>query len=182
MRGSINRVVLTSAAALFAVLSAELVLSPAHAATSTSVDGHFKESYPQGQPPPTCFTGAPCGIGELKGFGKAAETFTFGGSDGRDPNGCNHIHGTTVIVLDDAARSQFTELEHDTVCTPGASHQAPGHFNSYGNPESFTGTWNFVGGSGTGVFASTCDGAGDVQGHFDGGTGIIDYMGSLVQC
>ena len=156
--------------------------APAQASTTITIDGHFKESYPLGQPPPVCFTGSPCGIGRLKGYGTAAETFSFGGVDGRDANGCALIHGTDVIELDDSQHSQFQEIEHDTICTPGGSHQAPGHFDSYGKPESVTGTWTVIPGSATGVFAGACAGSGQVSGGFAGGTGNIDYEGNLQPC
>ena len=158
-----------------------LVTMPASAATSTVIDGHFKETYPKAGPP-DCFTGSPCGRGNLKPDGDAAETFNFGGVDGHVTNGCALIHGTETITLADAESSSFQTLERDTTCNPGSSHQAPGHFGSYGNPESFTGTWTFVVGSGTGEFAGTCGGSGTDGGHFAGSAGIIDYTGMLTGC
>jgi len=159
------------------------IVVPANAATSVSIDGTFKESYPKGRPDqPACFTGQPCGLGQLHPYGKAAETFDFEGFDGKDANGCNHIHGTTTITLDDADRSSFQVHEADVECRPGNSHDAPGHFNSYGNPFEITGSWTFASGSATGTFADACGGSGDVDGEFAGSAGVLHYDGSLTFC
>ena len=156
-------------------------LQSAIASTTASITGRFHESYPKSGPP-NCFTGNPCGIGELHGYGQAAESFDLEGIDGRDANGCVHVHGTTTITLNDAQRSSFHVTERDVGCHPGDSHQAPGHFNSYGNPETFSGTWGFDPGTGTGVFAASCGGSGVDTATFSGSDGSVDYSGSLTLC
>jgi hypothetical protein len=165
---------------IFAIVTASLV-APASAATSTNISGHWKESYPKSGPP-DCFTSSPCGLGELSPYGSAAEAFSFGGSDGFDANGCEHLHGTTTITLADSARSSFETNEVDTICHPGNSHNSPGHVRSYGNPYTFTGTWSLVPESGTGIFSSACGGSGAADGNFAGSTGIIHYVGALSFC
>ena len=71
---------------------AALVLSVGVATASSAnrsiiIDGHFTETYPQGQggtggtSPHLCFNGD-FGSGMLKGFGKACEQFTFESFDG----------------------------------------------------------------------------------------------------
>src|SRR6266852_3713695 len=135
------------------------LVAPAGAATSTSVSGHWKESYPKSGPP-DCFTGSPCGLGTLSPYGSSAEAFAFEGSDGFDANGCDHTHGTTTITLADSAKSSFKAQEVDTDCSPGASRNAPGQLNSSGNPSNFTGTWTLELRTGTGIFSSLCGGSG----------------------
>ena len=165
---------------VFAIMTVALV-APAGAATSTSVSGHWKESYPKSGPP-DCFTGSPCGLGTLSPYGSSAEAFAFESSDGPDANGCDHTHGTTTITLADSVKSSFKAQEVDTGCSPGGSHNAPGQLNSSGNPSNFTGTWTLELGTGTGIFKSLCGGSGEAGGNFAGATGLIRYTGTLTFC
>ena len=102
------------------------------------IDGHFTETYPQGQGKLGDLTASLLqrrfGSGMLKGFGKACEQFTFESFDGFDANGCALFTGTVTFTLDDAQHSSFTEREQDASCQPGKSPQEEGHNVSYGNP------------------------------------------------
>ena len=160
------------------VAAVGILASPASAAT-TAIDGHFKETYPKKTDPPNCFTGAPCGLGHLRGLGQGAETFVFESSDGFDANGCETFHGTTTIALNDAQQSFFQIAETDKQCSPGKSHESPGQHRSFGNPFSFTGTWSVLPGTGTGIFANVCGGSGKSSGNFAGSVGAVEYSGSV---
>jgi hypothetical protein len=168
-------------AALLVLGATAALCSTSSAATVVTIDGHFSETVPKGGPPHLCFNGD-AGIGMLKGFGKACEQFTFESFDGIDANGCTMVTGTDTFTLDDAQRSSFTEREHDTACHPGNSPDAPGQTHAYGNPGSDTGTWTFLSGTGTGVFASACAGTGTLSLHFGGASGIPVYTGQLTLC
>ena len=173
MRRALFIIVVTAAVATQA--------STASAATTIVIDGHFTETQPKGAQGPRCFNGA-LGIGQLKGLGKACEEFSFESFDGFDANGCAMVTGTDTFTLNDAQRSSFTEREHDTACHPGNSQQAPGAERSYGSPGQDTGTWTFLPGTGTGVFASVRAGSGDLSLHFAGASGIPVYTGELTLC
>jgi hypothetical protein len=167
---------------MFIVVAAVAARASTAAATTTiTIDGHFKETQPKGAPPPLCFNGA-LGIGQLKGLGKACEQFTFESFDGFDANGCAMVTGTDTFTLDDAQQSSFTEREHDTACHPGNSQQAPGQRFSYGSPGVDSGTWRFLAGTGTGVFANVCAGSGDLSLQFGGAAGVPVYSGKLTLC
>jgi hypothetical protein len=153
----------------------------ASAATTITIDGHFTETVPLGGPTPLCFNGD-LGRGMLRGYGKACEQFTFESFDGFDANGCAMVTGTDTFTLDDAQRSSFTEREHDTACHPGNSQQAPGSARSHGNPGHDTGTWSFIPGTGTGIFANVCAGSGTLSLSFAGSTGVPVYTGQLTLC
>ena len=151
------------------------------------IDGHFTETYPQGQggtagtSPHLCFNGD-FGSGMLKGFGKACEQFTFESFDGFDANGCAVFTGTVTFTLDDAQHSSFTEREQDVSCQPGKSPQEEGHNVSYGNPTRDRGEWDFLAGTGTGVFANVCTGSGDARFHSAGAAFNGFYTGVLTLC
>jgi hypothetical protein len=164
------------------VLGAAAVLcSSSSAATVVTIDGHFTETVPKGSPPLLCFNGA-SGIGQLRGFGKACEQFTFESFDGFDANGCAMVTGTDTFTLADAQRSSFTEREHDAGCHPGNSQLAPGSEHRYFNTGSDIGTWSLLPGTGTGVFASACAGSGQLSLHYGGSTGVPVYTGQLTLC
>jgi hypothetical protein len=148
-----------------------------------TIDGHFKESRPGSGPPPLCFNGEPGGIGKLRGLGNACELWTFESFDGYDANGCVMVTGTDTFWLDDAQGSSFTEREHDTACHPGKMQDAPGQqTHAWGYPGADTGTWSFVSGSGTGIFANVCSGEGTLSLRFAGRTGIPTYTGTVSGC
>ena len=171
---------------------AALVLSVG-VATATSanrtiiIDGHFTETYPQGQggtggtSPHLCFNGD-FGSGMLKGFGKACEQFTFESFDGFNADGCALFAGTVTFTVDDARQSSFKEREQDASCHPGESPQEEGHNVSYGNPTRDRGEWTFLTGTGTGVFANVCTGSGEARFHSAGAVFNGFYTGVLTLC
>ena len=153
--------------------------STATAATTITINGQFREITTRVNTGPRCFNGA-VGIGQLQGYGKACEQFTYQSFDGYNADGCPMFTGTDTFTLNDAQRSSFTELEHETACFTAPN--APGQKRSFGNPGIITGTWTFVPGTGTGVFANVCAGSGSVSLHFAGAAGIADYTGELTRC
>lgn len=171
-----------------AALALSVGVATATGASQTiTIDGYFTETYPQGTggtgapSPHLCFNGD-SGSGMLKGFGKACEQFTFESFDGFDANGCALFTGTVTFTLADAQHSSFTEREQDAACQPGNSPQEEGHNVSYGHPAHITGTWNFLPGTGTGVFAGVCAGSGDVRFHEAGAAINGSYTGLLTLC
>jgi hypothetical protein len=168
---------------LIGVLCLGAFVIPAAQASSLTIDGHFKESYPKdGSQACVSPTGGTCGPGKLKGYGDATESFMELERLGIDENGCLLILASDTITLADAQQSSFTVIEHDTICNPGNSHGAPGHLVSYGNPTKFAGTWVYATGSGTGVFANACGGSGTDNTIFAGAAAIVDYVGTLTTC
>jgi hypothetical protein len=151
------------------------------------IDGHFTETYPQGTggtgspSPHLCFNGD-SGSGMLKGFGTACEQFAFESFEGFDANGCALFTGTVTFTLADAQHSSFAEREHDVQCHPPNWPQEEGENISYGHPFGITGTWNFLPGTGTGVFAGVCAGSGDVRFHTAGAAINGFYTGVLALC
>jgi hypothetical protein len=165
-----------------AALALSVGVATATGATGTIIiDGHFTEAYPKPTAPHLCFNGD-FGSGMLSGFGKACEQFTFESFDGFDADGCALFTGTVTFTLDDAQHNSFTEREQDASCQPGNSPQEEGHNFSYGNPTHDAGTWNFLPGAGTGVFADVCTGSGDVRFHSAGAAFNGFYAGVLTLC
>jgi hypothetical protein len=180
---------MTKSLSLLLIVGAVAFSTSTASAATITIDGHFKETTTLKGGPMPCFHGDPGGEGMLRGYGKACELFTFESFDGFDAFGCPVITGRDTITLGDAQHSSFTEREHDggdptavNHCTPGQSHEAPGHLVSYGNPGNNFGTWSLIPGTGTGIFAGACAGSGDLSFLITGAAGVFDYSGELVLC
>ncbi len=165
-----------------AVLVALVLAMPAGAST-IEFNATFMEQFQRGGPfPHECDGPAPpspgCfGGGQIRGFGKATETFVSNRDlTGPDENGCFHLTGTTTITLADGSGSLTTD-ESYTDCRPGNSGGAPGSEVSYGNPIKTVGTWTVIDASG--VFAGTEGSSGSVEVIFAGAALVIHYEGVL---
>jgi hypothetical protein len=180
---------MTKSLSLLVVVGAVAISASTASAATITIDGHFKETTTRKSGTTTCFHGESGGGGMLRDYGKACELFTFESFDGFDAFGCPVITGTDTITLDDPERSSFTEREHDggdpfahNHCTPGQSHEAPGHLVSYGNPGNNFGTWSLIPGTGTGIFAGACAGSGNVSFVVAGAAAVFDYSGDVMLC
>jgi hypothetical protein len=142
--------------------------SPTLAQTTISFHALFHEEFEGASPFQPCPTGdpaVPCGVGHIRGLGKATARFEFIG--GEPVDSCFNAIFVVTIALQDGSGTLEIE-EDDTFCTPGNSTNTPGNqLHSFGNPFSIEGTWVVV--SGTGVFAgatgggtNSSKGAGDV--------------------
>ena len=132
------------------------VASPAVALT-TGFDASFREQFEGAAPFKPCPTGGddPCGVGRIRGLGRATERFELEGEP-QEVDSCEHIMGTTTITLQDG-NGTLVIAEEETFCTPGNSTNTPGNqLHSFGNPGRAEGTWAVI--SGTGVFAGASGG------------------------
>ena len=163
-----------------AVAAATLIAfaSPTPAQTTMNFNALFHEEFEGAsafQPCPTGDPAEPCGVGHIRGLGKATARFEF--IDGEPVDSCFHAIFVVTITLQDGSGTLVID-EDDTFCTPGNSTNTPGsQLHSFGNPFSIEGTW--VVDSGTGVFAgatgggtNSSKGAGDV---------IIDKYAGTIQ-
>ena len=146
---------------------------PTLAQTTISFDALFHEEFAF-EPCPTGDPAEPCGVGHIRGFGKATVRFEF--ISGEPVDSCGHGIFVTTIALQDGSGTLVLE-EDDTFCNPGSSADAPGNqLHSFGNPFSIEGTWVVT--SGTGVFEGAT-GSGTNSGRA-GGDAIIDkYAGTI---
>jgi hypothetical protein len=156
---------------------------PAAGSTTLDFKATFKENYPKvgapiecngsGAVSPGCFGG-----GQIVGYGKAIESFTFLGLlDDPLPTGCiGRPYGTSTIELVDG-RGTLETYEEYLDCIPGASQDAPGHLISYGNPILTEGTYTITGG--TGVFEGA-SGSGAIDISFAGSALMVSYDGVIV--
>ena len=152
------------------------IASPTLAQTTTSIDANFHEQFEGAAPFKPCPTGGtdPCGVGSIKGLGKATERFVFESEE--DVDSCFHFQGTTTMTLQDGSGT-LVIAEEETLCTPGNSANAPGNMlHSFGNPGSAEGTWVAI--NGTGVFAGAAGGG--TLSYVSGGDAlIIRYFGTV---
>jgi mannose-6-phosphate isomerase-like protein (cupin superfamily) len=165
---------------LIAVTAAGAMLlafaSPTLAQTTVSIDADFHEQFEGAAPFKSCPTGGtdPCGVGRIKGFGKATERFVF--ESGEEVDSCFHYQGTTTMTLQDGSGT-LVIAEEETECYPGNSSDAPGNLlHSFGNPASAEGTWVVL--AGEGVFAGA-SGGGTLSYHAAGDALIIRYFGTV---
>jgi hypothetical protein len=144
-----------------------LCLAGPAAATTDAFEAVFRETFGQGA--------APSGVGNVRGV-SVTEVFTFQGEaltgDARCPA---RTTGSTVATWPDG--STLTTEEHWLICFPGWSRAAPGGLLSYGNPETSTGTYEIIGG--TGVFAGIT-GSGTVTAKIAGDILVIHYSGTVM--
>lgn len=164
--------------ALVAVVAITMLgfAAPAMAKTA-SFDANFKEGFEGAAPSKPCPTGGtdPCGVGRIKGFGVATETFELDPVEQGNP--CTDFTGTTTITLQDAGLSTLVIAEVDTECTPGNSTNTSGsQLHSFGNPVIGQGTWTVI--DGTGVFAGAT-GTGTTSYVGSGDALVIHYLGSV---
>lgn len=152
--------------AVFALASMSLLALHPAAASTTSFDAHFRETFHRGN--------APSGVGAIVGYGKATETFSA--YDELHEGNCNTFFGNTVITLVSDPSSTLTTDESDFTCTPGASREAPNDPQSYGNPERGTGSFEII--DGTGVFEGAT-GNGEVTVNIAGDIIVVDYEGTI---
>ena len=160
-----------------AVATMIVFASPTLAQTTISFDALFHEEFEGAsafQPCPTGDPAVPCGVGHIRGFGKATVTFEF--ISGEPVDSCFHAIFAATIALQDGSGTLEIE-EDDTFCTPGGSTDAPGNqLHSFGNPYSIEGTWVVAGG--TGVFEGATGGG--TNSSKAGGDVIIDkYEGTV---
>ena len=164
--------------ALVAVVAITMLgfAAPAMAKTA-SFDANFKEGFEGAAPSKPCPTGGtdPCGVGRIKGFGVATETFELDPVEQGNP--CTDFTGTTTITLQDAGLSTLVIAEVDTECTPGNSTNTAGsQLHAFGNPVIGQGTWTVIGG--TGVFTGAT-GTGTTSYVGSGDALVIHYLGSV---
>lgn len=164
---------------LCASLAAVAVTAGANAATTQTFQAVFKEDYLKSGPRPCSDNVSPgCfGGGQIVGFGKATESFEFGGSSEEPEGPCSTTFGDTTITLADGSGS-FVSHEVYVDCNPGNSHEAPGHLVSYGNPILSTATWEIVEESGTGIFEGA-SGGGTLGFVFAGASLVLTYEGTI---
>ena len=114
-----------------------------------------------------------CERGQIKGYGKVAQTYAGSSVPEGD---CVRITGTAVTYLLDGSGTLTTQ-ESLLDCTPGASGSSPGNvLHSFGNPVKSFGSFSITGG--TGVFAGA-SGSGTESAKAAGDTIVITYAGTL---
>jgi hypothetical protein len=114
--------------------------TPAVAATTFELDGHFKESFGRPANAEPCDLEPPfCGEGTVRGLGKATTLFYPG--------------GTKTITLESDGSTLVMLEEFVLFVTPGASTDAPGSEVSFGNPYYLEVTWVADPVQSTGIFA-----------------------------
>ncbi|HTE67073.1 MAG TPA: hypothetical protein VK736_12565 [Candidatus Binatia bacterium] len=102
--------------------------TPATAATTFELDGHFKESFGRPANAELCDLEPPfCGDGTVRGLGKATTL---------DPDGA-----IKTITLESDGSTLVMHEEFVLFITPGASTDAPGALKSFGNPFYLELTW-----------------------------------------
>lgn len=161
---------------LFAAVTALVLLaSPAAAVTNSSFNAHFKEDWSKKAVPGP-------GVGQVRGYGKATESFEFLSGTPYDPaTGCAGSTARTTITLADG--SSIRILETNAICFPGKSEFSNSSPRSWGNPERFSGTWSVDPAyAPTGAFADVCGGQGTQRGHLAGGALVAAYEGTLERC
>jgi hypothetical protein len=151
--------------ALTAVGLALCLVGPV-AAQSNSLEVVFRETFGRGA--------APSGVGNVRGA-IVTEVFTFTGEvPTGDPRCPARTTGSTTATWPDG--STITTEEHWLICFPGSSRSAPGGLVSYGNPETSSGTYTLVGG--TGAFAGIT-GSGTITATIAGDILVIHYSGTF---
>jgi len=164
---------------LVTVAAATLVAfaSPTLAQTTIDFNALFREDFEGASPFKPCPTGdpaEPCGVGQIRDFGKATVRFEF--VSGEPVGSCFHAVFEATIVLQDGSGELVIE-EDDLFCAPGSSGESPGNMlHSFGNPFTIEGTWVVV--SGTGVFDGAT-GGGTNSSHGAGDVIVDKYTGTI---
>jgi hypothetical protein len=144
-----------------------LVSAPLAAAQTTDeFEATFRETFGR--------SNAPSGVGHIYGT-LVTEVFTFtGATETGDPSCPTVTTGFSVFTFPDG--STITTAEEYLICFPGQARSAPGGLVSYGNPETTTGTFEIV--EGTGSFVGVT-GDGDITLKAAGDIIIIHYSGTV---
>jgi hypothetical protein len=159
------------------VLSALVLAAPTTAArTTVAFEAKFNEGFGRAtaHPCPASETFSFCGEGTVAGFGHATTFSELVSFSGTDETGCGEAVFERTITFDDG--STLVLLETGTVCFPGESSTAPGSLKSFGNPFTFEGTFEVVGGTETFKGAT---GTGTVVTRSAGDTGTSTLSGTL---
>ena len=159
------------------VLSALVLAAPTTAArTTVAFEAKFNEGFGRAtaHPCPPSETFSFCGEGTVAGFGRATTFSELVSFSGTDETGCGEAVFERTITFDDG--STLVLLETGTVCFPGESSTAPGSLKSFGNPFTFEGTFEVIGGTETFKGAT---GTGTVVTRSAGDTGTSTLSGTL---
>ena len=148
-------------------LSALLVVQPASASTTLDFEAKFRETFGRSE--------APNGVGFIKDFGRATETFTVTNFEELG-NRCARFEGITVMTLVSDGSTLTTE-DSAISCYPGVSAETFGSIEkSFGNPHNAEGTFEIV--DGTGVFEGA-EGSGTIVGNDAGDVLNVAYSGTI---
>jgi hypothetical protein len=149
--------------ATLAALAMQIVFVASVAATTTSFQGVFRETFGR--------SAAPSGVGRVAGIGPGTEQFApLATSSAGD---CSREPGVTTLTFDSGV---LYLLEDNILCTPGDSAATTGASVSYGNPVLWSGTYTITGGTGAFEGAS---GVGSTSGSLAGELIVIRYEGTI---
>ena len=141
-------------------------------AQSTVFDASVRDHLTR--PSGACPAGASlCGQASIEGFGPAQYLF-YVLSFAPTSNACGDYTATAIFTLGDG--STLTLDESGTACGAGPTFLKGPLFVAYGNPRTFSATWEVVGG--TGQF-SGMTGSGTDAGHTAGASLRASYRGTL---